>query len=76
MTGFAKDETSLHDHPIASSDAKAHCKLTIEKVQELQVRVLFCIARVRLRLVIVHRVERREVQVSKLVEVKELGVGE
>ena len=73
VTGFANDKIPLLDHPIASSDAKAHCKLTIEEVQKLQVRVLFSIL---LRLIIVHRVKRRQVQVSKLVEIEELGVGE
>lgn len=65
-----------------ASSVEEHRKLTIEEIHELQIRVLLRIIRVRvcagvfLRLVIVHRVKRRQAQISKVIEIEEFGVGE
>lgn len=66
----------MQDHPIAKLREKSHCELTIKEIQELQIRVLLHIGRGLLSLVIVHRVKRRQTQVSQLIEIKEFRVGE
>jgi len=60
----------------ASWSSETILLLTIKEIQELQIRVLLRTVRVVLQFVIIHRVERRQVQFSELVEIKELGVGE
>lgn len=63
-----------------SSDAtnrnQKHTSLTIQEVQELHIRILCLALRRNLGVLVLHAIERRQIQVGELVKVEEFGISE